>query len=372
MREEVKNERQVTRPRATSSAEEAVSWNPETFQSARLKSVYAEAHRFAPLNVPVLILGERGTGKTTLAGWIREQSPFRKAQQDAHWPAVPCGQYTSETMRAELFGYVKGAFTGAHADKAGLLKAADGDTLFLDEIGDMSGDLQRLLIKVLEEKRYHRLGEDRPQRSRFRLITATNLPWDTLRKRLDDDFLDRVATFTLRLPSLRQIREDIPWLWKSAYEQAARRAGRMLGSAEMTRAVEPMVLKFLRSDPLPGNLRDLFKLAYRLLAADADTVEPMTNKQAVEFAISGLQATAEVSDGEESTSQAVARRFSRGHSLDDLMPAGTVLPTTEIIQEIRTYLADEIRRVARSRGISVEGLADVTGRTLRNWAGAPE
>src|SRR5690606_8652085 len=110
--------------------------DPRQFRSTRLRALYDEARRAARLKVPVLLLGERGTGKTTLASWIRLRSPFRQEGLDRAWPAVPCGQYTSETMRAELFGYVQGAFTGAKKDHQGLLARANGDTLFLDEIGD--------------------------------------------------------------------------------------------------------------------------------------------------------------------------------------------------------------------------------------------
>ncbi|MBX7133953.1 MAG: sigma 54-interacting transcriptional regulator, partial [Fimbriimonadaceae bacterium] len=127
---------QETRPASTGEGERAI-WDPRQFRSARLRALYDEARRVARLKVPVLLLGERGTGKTTLASWIRLRSPFRQERLDRAWPAVPCGQYTSETMRAELFGYVKGAFTGATKDHEGLLARANGDTLFLDEIGDI-------------------------------------------------------------------------------------------------------------------------------------------------------------------------------------------------------------------------------------------
>ncbi len=122
----------VSRPERTTSEDQQVLWDPKEFRAARMKSLFQEARRFAHLAVPVLLLGERGTGKTTLAGWIRTHSPACKPELDRHWPAVPCGQYVPETMRAELFGYVKGAFTGATHDHDGLLALADGDTLFLD------------------------------------------------------------------------------------------------------------------------------------------------------------------------------------------------------------------------------------------------
>ena len=145
----------AARPLETSSEDAAVVWDPVRFQSVRMRKIFDEARRFAQLNVPVLLLGERGTGKTTLAGWIRSHSPYRVPERDGHWPAVACGQYIPETMRSELFGYKKGAFTGAEKDRQGLLAVADKDTLFLDEVGDVSRDLQRLLIKAVEEKKLH-------------------------------------------------------------------------------------------------------------------------------------------------------------------------------------------------------------------------
>jgi hypothetical protein len=215
----------TTRPAQIASDEQRVSWDPAKFRTSRLCSLFAEARRFAQLNVPVLLLGERGTGKTTLAGWIRLHSPYRREEQDSHWTAVACGQYNPETMRAELFGYMKGAFTGAMDDREGLLAAADRDTLFLDEVGDVSRDLQRLLIKALEEKIYLPLGGDKTRTSSFRLLTATNLDPEELRCRLDPDFLDRISLLKLQIPPLREIREELCWLWETTYEQAIIRSG---------------------------------------------------------------------------------------------------------------------------------------------------
>src|SRR5262249_17366227 len=135
------------------------------------------------------------------------------------------GQYSPETMQSELFGHVKGAFTNAINAKIGVLRDADGDTLFLDEIGDLKPDLQRLLIKAIEEKQYRPLGSNDPERSDFRLISATNLDEAQLNLRLDPDFRDRINGLTLRLPPLREIPEELDWLWDSTFAEAARRAG---------------------------------------------------------------------------------------------------------------------------------------------------
>jgi transcriptional regulator with GAF, ATPase, and Fis domain len=262
-------------PRQVASEEQGVVWDPARFQSDAMRRVYAEARRYAQVNVPVLIRGERGTGKTTLAGWIRSNSPFKREAQDTKWPSVACGQYSPETMRAELFGYKRGAFTGALADRDGLLAAAHRDTLFLDEVGDVSRDLQRLLIRAIEEKTYFALGDDKPRESDFRLLTATNIDEHELRRRLDPDFLDRISLLTLELPPLRDVTGEFPWLWAAVYAEAARRAGVTKRRATLGEAQHGRVVAQLRRHPLPGNLRDLFRVAYRTLAARNDVDAPL-------------------------------------------------------------------------------------------------
>lgn len=128
-----------------------------------------------------------------------------------------------ELARSELFGHRRGAFTGATSDREGLLEQSDGDTLFLDEVADLDRDTQRLLMAALEGRGFHRLGDDKARRSRFRLVSATNQPLETLATRtLDRDFFDRVAVFVLRVPPLRECRDDLPDFWRRVLEWAAR------------------------------------------------------------------------------------------------------------------------------------------------------
>ena len=353
----------AARPLRTASEDQGLVWDPAKFRTDAMRRLYAEARRYARLNVPVMILGERGTGKTTLAGWLRANSPFRKPELDSCWPAVACGQYSPETMRAELFGYRKGAFTGAVRDADGLLAAADCDTLFLDEVGDVAKDLQRLLIKALEEKSYLPLGGDRPKRSDFRLITATNIDGDELRRRLDLDFADRVGMVTLRIPPLREVPGEIPWLLRSAFSRAAARAGVPGETADegLLRRLEARLSKH----PLPGNVRDLFKVSYRLLAATGDPEEPLKGDEAVEYAMEGLSAEA---SGGDAPSAALARAFADRGAIFRLLDQGPVR-TKDLERDLKAYLASELRRAAKDRGVPVEGLCDVTERTLRTWAG---
>jgi DNA-binding NtrC family response regulator len=357
-----------SKPAVSLGEEETVFWDIRHF-SPRLQTLYREARRFAHLNVPVLILGERGTGKTTIASWIRLNSPYRKTEQDRNWPAVACGQYSPGTMRAELFGYVKGAFTDAREDKSGLLAAADGDTLFLDEIGDVSRDLQRLLIKALEEKRYLPVGASQPCTSHFRLLSATNQPWSTLQERLDSDFMDRISIFRLTLPALRDLPDDIPWLWEAAYRESAARAGVSSTQAALTKKSHERVVGFLKRHPLPGNLRELFRLAYTILAGRSDPLEPLAAKEAVEFGIDEFsKASNSTDDPTDNVAGEVARCFSSGESLDILLNKTDTLHTSIVDQEIKAYMAKELRRRARERKVSIETLCDVSERTVRSWA----
>lgn len=355
-------------PRQAASEDQRLVWDPARFRTEVMQRVYAEARRYAQLNVPVLIRGERGTGKTTLASWIRSNSPFRRTEQDARWPAVACGQYSSETMRAELFGYRKGAFTGASTDRDGLLHSAHGDTLFLDEIGDISRDLQRLLIKTIEERSYFPLGDDKPRKSDFRLVTATNLEEDDLRQRLDPDFRDRISLLTLTLPPLRQIPDELPWLWEGVYAEATQRARLDDSLAALDAKAQTHVVERLQHHPLPGNIRDLFRVAYRILAARCDRDAPLSPTHAVESGLQALEDPFTRHTGNGSLARQIAGAFASGHPIDPLLDAHGPLPTKEVLAEFRSFLASELRRVADSRHLPLDQLCDVTPRTLLTWA----
>ena len=360
----------ASRPRQLGSEDQGVIWDPGRFRTDAMKRVYAEARRFAPLNAPVLIRGERGTGKTTLANWIRSASPYKREEQNARWPSVACGQYSPETMRAELFGYKRGAFTGATADREGLLSAAHRDTLFLDEVGDVSRDLQRLLIRAIEEKKYFALGDDKPHDSDFRLLTATNIDDVELRRRLDPDFLDRISLLTLDLPPLREVPEELPWLWEAVYREAARRGGVSVRRASMAAPHHQRVVTHLRRHPLPGNLRDLFRVAYRMLAARNDVEDPMAPADAVVYGVETLGAAAAGTSSHTTLARSVAAAFAHGATIDDLVQDGHTLNTANVVAEFKAFIAKEVRRIAAERGIRGNELCDVSERSLRDWVRA--
>ncbi|WP_412068589.1 sigma-54-dependent transcriptional regulator [Rubrivirga sp. IMCC43871] len=354
----------ASRPAHPSDSEEPAFWDPSRFRSDALKRVYDEARRYAPLDVPVLILGERGTGKTTLASWIRANSPFRKPGLDDAWPSVPCGQYAPETMRAELFGYTKGSYTGADRDHDGLLHRADGDTLFLDEIGDVSSDLQRLLIRAIEDGSYTPLGSPERKTSDFRLLTATNVPVAELHGRLDPDFLDRISPLQLRVPPLRELTDDHDWIWRGVYYEAASRAG--VNPDALAEESHGRVVSILQGHPLPGNVRDLYRVAYRLLA-HADDVEDRLDALTTD-ALAGGASASETGTAEDSPVASTLRACANGTSLDSVYSQHGPIPAKATITAVKSHIAQEVRDLAKRRDLRINDVADVTDRTLLNWS----
>ncbi|MDK9719197.1 MAG: sigma 54-interacting transcriptional regulator [Trichlorobacter sp.] len=220
---------------------------------------------------------------------LRGYSPYKKLKQN--WMSVACGQFTSELMRSELFGHVKGAFTGATSDKPGLLKRMDKDTLFLDEIGDIDTDTQRLLIKALEEQKFQPLGSERTEKSDFRLITATNRTLDFLRTKIHEDFFDRISPLVLEIPSLQDIPEDIPWIWRDVYNRALSRSMVNHQKPEFSSVNHAGIVNYLQCHSLPGNYRDLYRIAYRLIAFLNDLDATDNVEDAMSYALASLNSS---------------------------------------------------------------------------------
>jgi DNA-binding NtrC family response regulator len=217
--------------------------------SAAVRSLADRARRVADSNVPILIHGETGTGKGVLAAWLHRQS----ARADECFLDLNCAGLSPEFLESELFGHEKGSFTGAVAAKLGLLEVADRGTLFLDEIGDVPLAVQPKLLKVLEEKKFRRLGDVRERRVDIRLIAASheNLLALVERQRFRKDLYFRINTVVLEIPPLRERPEDLVGLADAFLQEIARDLGR-----ESVRLSPSGRLK-LESHSWPGNVREL-------------------------------------------------------------------------------------------------------------------
>ncbi|HZF08867.1 MAG TPA: sigma-54 dependent transcriptional regulator [Thermoanaerobaculia bacterium] len=212
---------------------------------------------------PILLFGETGTGKGVLASWLHRHGPRRQK------PLVDlnCAGLRPEFLESELFGHARGAYTGAVAEKKGLLEMADQGTLFLDEIGDLGLTVQPKLLKALEEKRFRRMGDVTSRRIDMLLISATHhdLVKETRTGSFRSDLYFRISTFPLRLPSLRERQEDLPLI----ATQMALLLCQELGHPEA--ALSREALAAIVDYPWPGNLRELRNVLERALLRAAGT-----------------------------------------------------------------------------------------------------
>ncbi len=220
--------------------------------------------RVAPTQASVLLLGESGTGKELVAQAIHEHS----ARADKAFVTVECAGLPEALFESELFGYEKGAFTGATQRKPGLIESAAGGTLFLDEIGDIPLSMQVKLLRVLETGLFRRVGGIEPLRADFRLIGATHRNLQELVKsgQFRQDLYFRISTFPILIPPLRERREDLPLLIRSLLKRIA--PGREL-------ALSPEAKACLMSYNFPGNIRELRNMLERAsILADGTLILP--------------------------------------------------------------------------------------------------
>jgi DNA-binding NtrC family response regulator len=212
-------------------------------------AVYKTVARVAPGRSTVLILGESGTGKELVAHAIHRYSPRRKKPI----MAVDCGALTETLLESELFGHVRGAFTGAEGDKPGLFVEADGGTILLDEIGDITAALQAKLLRVLEDQQVRPVGGVHWRPVDVRILAATNrdLLATVLGGHFREDLYYRLNVVTIRLPPLRERRSDIPLLIDHFIRRAAEQNGRQVTG------MSAAALELLQRHPWPGNVREL-------------------------------------------------------------------------------------------------------------------
>ena len=244
--ENQRNRRRRLQDEAREAREEI---DPLRGSSPAIRLLRDRAERVADANVPVLIHGETGTGKGVLAAWIHRHGP----RSEECFLDLNCAGLSPEFLESELFGHEKGAFTGAVATKPGLLDVAHRGTLFLDEIGDVPLSVQPKLLKVLEEKKFRRLGDVRQRQVDIRLIAASHENLEALveRKTFRPDLYFRINTVVLKIPPLRERLEDLGPLAELFLSQIALELDRR------PMRLSPAALEKLRAHGWPGNIREL-------------------------------------------------------------------------------------------------------------------
>ncbi len=225
-------------------------------QSGEIRHVLEMVERVADSDSTVLVTGESGTGKELVAKAIHYNSPR------ANKPFIPvnCGAIPAELLESELFGHVKGAFTGAIANRAGRFELASGGTIFLDEIGELPLNLQVKLLRVLQERRFDPVGSAKTQIANARVIAATNVDLEraVAKGQFREDLFYRLNVIPIRIPSLKQRRSDIPFLLHHFIHHFNSGKGRNL------QGVAPDAMELLMDYPWPGNIRELENLVERL------------------------------------------------------------------------------------------------------------
>jgi transcriptional regulator with PAS, ATPase and Fis domain len=214
-----------------------------------MQEVLELAARVAPLDTTVLIYGESGTGKEFLVRMIHEQS----SRADGPFVSINCAALTETLLESELFGHVRGAFTGAVRDKAGLFEVAGNGSIFLDEIGEVAPTVQAKLLRVLQEHEIRRVGAERNIKVNARVVAATNrdLRAAVAAGTFREDLYFRLGAFVITVPPLRDRREDIPPLVHDFVRRAAARVKRNVQS------VSPEAMTALMNYGWPGNVREL-------------------------------------------------------------------------------------------------------------------
>jgi formate hydrogenlyase transcriptional activator len=240
-----------THDRVRSTEEESCQCRFEQIvgKSRALKSVLQQVERVAPTDSTVLIQGETGTGKELIARAIHNVSP----RCGRHFVKLSCAAIPFDLLESELFGYEKGAFTGAVAQKIGRLDLADKGTLFLDEVGDIPLALQPKLLRILQEREYERLGSTRTRNVNVRIVAATHRDLEEMivQNLFRLDLYYRLNVFPITLPPLRERREDIPLLAWHFVRQFAQRMNKRVD------AISSPTMDALYRYSWPGNIREL-------------------------------------------------------------------------------------------------------------------
>jgi two-component system nitrogen regulation response regulator NtrX len=311
-------------------------------QSEVMRALEVDIAKAAPSKIRVLITGENGTGKELVASAIHENSP----RSDKPFVKLNCAALPKDLIESELFGYEKGAFTGATTKKQGKFEIADGGTLLLDEIGDMSLDTQAKLLRVLEEEEFEKLGGKRPLKVDVRVISSTNknLQEEIKKGSFREDLYHRIAAMPIGVPSLRERKDDIPLLVEHFLELFREENNRP------EKRFTEGAIKVLMSYDWPGNVRELKNLVERLVI--------MAEGQVItEDEIKPLVSEARIATGDKPLSE-LTEEFERSLILSELKKTGwNVSKAASRLGIDRANLHRKMRRY----GIQREGESGVSG-----------
>jgi len=231
-------------------------------RSGKMKAIFELVERVATTNSTIMISGESGTGKELIARAVH----YNSGRRDRPFVSINCGALPDELLESELFGHMKGSFTGATANKKGLFEVADGGTIFLDEIGETSSAMQIKLLRVLQERTIRRVGGTEEIDVDVRVITATNQDLEALvqEKRFREDLYYRINVIAIRMPALREKPEDIPPLAEHFLDKYRAVVGKPIPGGLSKEALE-----CLESYAWPGNVRQLENVIERAVALES-------------------------------------------------------------------------------------------------------
>ena len=308
--------------------------------SAALRSVFSLVAKVAPTNSTVLITGETGTGKELIARAVHKRSQ----RSSKAFVSVNCAAIPRDLIASELFGHEKGAFTGATQRRLGRFELAEGGTIFLDEVGELPGESQIALLRVLQEREFERVGGDRPICADVRVIAATNRDLEAAAAAgtFRSDLYYRLNVFPIAVPPLRDRTEDIPLLVEYFIDRYARKAGKSF------RQVSKRSLDLLHSYPWPGNIRELQNIIERsVIVCESETFsvdeswlssEPLPQEPRIKVPLSAL-----LSAKEKETIEAALRECSGRVSGPFGAAANLGMPRSTLESRIRSLKINKSR-----------------------------